>query len=273
MDFIFDPNFDATQDVDYWKYWWDPKKGNELLGTRHVVDPDSKSKKLHEFHKTLWSKKLPDGRLWDLKTRWDNGYSFDWHDGKAPRSYSSDSLCNSFRWKNYGMLDVLKEVRNKIENEMHLDYHKWLEDYVRKLYMMGGMIIFPKRPGGINSVRAISRVKDRVDLTFECIRRWYAGESNNPMKHCLDTDADFLNLFKDFKGYVDFFLLQDIVTDDYKHVKNLLGEKEFCDDFFKIRGEVTIPKNVTDYIQWHDNLIDFVEKRNKRIENWINNQK
>lgn len=266
MDFVFDPNFDATQDVDYWKWWWTPEKGDELLGSRHGVDPDSQSKKLHEFHKALWSKKLPCGKNWDLISKRGKGYYFTWNDGVADRNYSSDSLLNSFRWR--GLKPLLEQVKNHIENDLKLDYHKWLEDYIRKLYMMGGMIIFPTRRGSINIIRAFTKVNDRVDLTFECIRRFYIGEKS-PMTKCLEKDKPFFDLFGDFKGYVDFFLLQDIVSDDYKHVKNLLGEREYCDDFFKTKGEDTVPKNVDEYMQWHDNLIDFVEKRNKRIEKWV----
>ena len=266
MDFVFDPNFDATQDVDYWKWWWTPEKGDELLGSRHGVDPDSQSKKLHEFHKVLWSKKLPCGKNWDLISKREKGYYFTWNDGVADRNYSSDSLLNSFRWR--GLKPLLEQVKNHIENDLKLDYHKWLEDYIRKLYMMGGMIIFPTRRGSINIIRAFTKVNDRVDLTFECIRRYYNNEPS-PMKKCLEKDKPFFDLFGDFKGYVDFFLLQDIVSDDYKHVKNLLGEREYCDDFFKIKGEDTVPQNVDEYMQWHDNLIDFVEKRNNRIEKWV----
>ena len=162
---------------------------------------------------------------------------------------------------------VSKILKTYVENELKLNYQKWLEDFVRKLYTMGGMIVFPTRQGGINTIRAFTKVKDRVDLTFECIRRFYIGEKS-PMSNCLEKDEKFFSLFNDFKGYVDFFLLQDIVSSDYKHVKCFLGNTEYCDDFFKTSGEVTVPQTLEDYMEWHDNLIKFVDDRNKRILNY-----
>jgi len=34
----------------------------------------------------------------------------------------------------------------------------------------------------------------------------------------LDRYVDFFGLFESFQGYVEFFLLQDLVTDDYRTV-------------------------------------------------------
>ncbi|WP_352311546.1 hypothetical protein, partial [Psychrobacter sp. W2-37-MNA-CIBAN-0211] len=56
------------------------------------------------------------------------------------------------------------------------------------------------------------------DLTLECIRRHYEGEAS-PLDQALLRHADFFRLFEDFRGYVDFFLLQDLVTDDYTSVR------------------------------------------------------
>jgi hypothetical protein len=39
--------------------------------------------------------------------------------------------------------------------------------------------------------------------------------------------TDFFDLFGDFRGYVDFFLLQDLVTDDYGAVRFLLPFADF----------------------------------------------
>lgn len=266
MNIFIDTSFDFTQDTDgYWLNWWTEEKGDEVLGTRYVSDPDKRSKTLNEYHKALWSKQLPCGKNWDLISKNERGYYFIWNDGIENRYYSSDSLLNSFRWT--GLKPLLKQVKNHIEKDLKLDYQKWLEDYVRKLYTIGGEIIFPTRRGSINIMRAFTKVNDRVDLTFECIRRYYNNDQS-PMAKCLAKDKPFFDLFKDFKGYIDFFLLQDIVSDDYKHVNCLLGKSEYCDYFFKTPKEVTIPQTVEEYMEWHDNLIDFTEKRNKRIVEW-----
>ena len=266
-----DTNFDFTQDTEgYWKNWWSEQRGDELIGTKHVSDPDSQSKTLNEYHKFLWSKKLPNGKNWDLVSKRGKGFYFEWNDGSKLQHYSSDSLLNSFRW--YSMKPVLEQVKNHVENDLKQDYHKWLEDYVRKLYTMGGMIIFPARQGGINTIRAFTNVKDRVDLTFECIRRFYINETS-PMTKCLTKDKSFFDLFTNFKGYVDFFLLQDLVSDDYQHVKCLFGKNEYCDNFFITPKEITVPQTLEEYMEWYDKTIDFVKKRNSRIQKYCEKYK
>ena len=225
-----------------------------------------KAKRSASIIRFFWRKQFPNGMVWDLTPKKNSrGYYFEWNASTKKHFYSSDSLLNTFRW--YQMKDVLKDVRNHVEKGLHLDYSKWLEDYVRKLYTMDGMIIFPCRCGGINTMRAFTKVKDRVDLTFECIRRHYSGEKS-PLSNCLEKDKAFFDLFKDFRGYVDFFLLQDIVSDDYKHVKCLFENREYCDEFFVGSKETTVPQTADEYWQWYENTLDFVEKRNVRIESW-----
>ena len=57
------------------------------------------------------------------------------------------------------------------------------------------------------------RIRDRFDLTMECIRRHYLGEGS-PLRTVFARYADFFELFGDFRGFVEFFLLQDAVTVD-----------------------------------------------------------
>ena len=49
----------------------------------------------------------------------------------------------------------------------------------------------------------INKINDRFDLTLECIRRYYLNE-DSPLKETFIRYSDFL-LFKNFKGYIDFF--------------------------------------------------------------------
>ena len=70
----------------------------------------------------------------------------------------------------------------------------------------------------INGYRGFNQlIRDRFDLTLECIRLFYL-QDKNPLTDVLDRYRDFFNLFTDFKGYVDFFLLQDLVTGDYQSI-------------------------------------------------------
>ena len=71
-------------------------------------------------------------------------------------------------------------------------------------YTVGGMIVWPgNQVGGrmtINGARGfLWRIADRMDLTFECIRRHYLGLSS-PLGVVLARYSDFFALFEDFSG-------------------------------------------------------------------------
>ena len=122
-----------------------------------------------------------------------------------------------------------------------------------------GSIIFPMHRWSMNQARGCSvKICDRWDLTLECIRRFYAGEST-PLDKALEKDRDFFSLFVDFKGYVDFFLLQDCVDEKY-NVKKWLDTNHF--------DSMPMPKNIDEYYKWIDTQLDFVAKRGKRIEDY-----
>ena len=79
----------------------------------------------------------------------------------------------------------------------------------------------------INGARGFHpRIKDRFDLTVECIRRHYRNEWS-PLSDALRRYADFFGLFGDFRGYVEFFLLQDLVTVDCSAVKFFTPFEDF----------------------------------------------
>ena len=100
------------------------------------------------------------------------------------------------------------------------------------------------------------QIMDRWDLTLECIRRYYKGE-DSPLYRTLVQDKDFFDLFEDFKGYVDYFYLQDCVSDDYSEVIPWIGTKWF--------DENPLPKSVEEYLKWINSQMEFLRKRNLRI--------
>ena len=69
--------------------------------------------------------------------------------------------------------------------------------------------------------------------------------------------GDFFALFDDFRGYVSFFLLDDLVNDD-------LSVKFFMpfDDF----KPPPVPKDVGTYREYRRRSIEFIEARNHRIK-------
>ena len=140
------------------------------------------------------------------------------------------------------------------------DYKKYFEDITRRAYTIGGMIIFPKHPSSMNQNKGTNvLVSDRWDLTLECIRRWYNGE-NSPLYETIERGKDFYNLFVDFKGFVDFFFLQDCVSDDYSKVDIWCGNADF--------KESALPKALEYYFDFINKEFDFLNKRNARIKEY-----
>lgn len=242
---IIDVNFDFTTDTpNFWDDFWK----DEILGG-FGNDPDAMSKTLKSYHQFLWSKPLPNGEEINLKVG--NAYNYlTWKDFR----FGSDSILASFRYVRY---------RKKLEEVSKVlpDYKSFIEDFLHRSYTVGGTIIFPK-DNSINRARGCNAyIKDRWDLTLECIRKYYKNE-DSPLFETLCKNKDFFDLFVDFKGYVDFFFLQDCVSDDYASVKFWLGN-----------GDLTknpMPQTVEEYLQWIKKQLEFVEKRNQRIANSLN---
>ncbi|HJK73666.1 MAG TPA: hypothetical protein O0X34_01565, partial [Methanocorpusculum sp.] len=157
-----DIHFDFTTDTrGYWENFWDNNNG---LGASKR-DPDTYSKTLQKYHQFLWSKKLPNGEQMEL-TIGSGPHYLTWKNFR----FGSDSITASFRYNRY------QTMINKIRDSM-TDYQSFMENYLRKSYTIGGATIFPKRHGGINQSRGCNPfIKDRWDLTLECIRRYYRNE-------------------------------------------------------------------------------------------------
>ena len=110
----------------------------------------------------------------------------------------------------------------------------------------------------INGARGFHpRIMDRFDLTVECIRRHYCGETS-PLSEVLARYATFFRLFGTFEGYVDFFLLQDLLTDDGSAVRLFTPGQGF--------DAPPVPSTLEDYIAYRDRAEAFLHARNARIE-------
>lgn len=211
-------------------------------------DPDIYSATLRTYHKILWSKPLPSGALFHLDDSKSGVYLY--HQSKLGEFFlSSDTVVPSFgKWKS--MNQIISQLKNGE-----------LEEFRSTLYTMGGMLIFPaNRVDGkstINGARGFNAlIKDRLDLTLECIRRHYINEQS-PLTDVLSRYADFFALFESFKGYIEFFLLQDLVTEDFSAIKFFM-----CFEDFKTSA---VPKTLNEYVDYKDLSINFIRKRNQRI--------
>lgn len=243
-----DTNFDFTSDTpNFWLNYWTT---DEILGCAGN-DPDIASPTLKKYHQTLWSKPLPVGKNMELS----NGNGFDYLNWENFR-FGSDSVTASFRYKKYRYM--IEQVAAKLPN-----YHEFIENYVHNSYTIGGEIIFPKMRGGINQSRGCNpSICDRFDLTLECIRRFYLNEKS-PLSEVLEKNKNFFELFVNFQGYVDFFLLNDMVSDDYTRIRFWCSANLF--------EKYPFPKTVDEYLLFIDNELTFVAERNKRIKNYAGN--
>ena len=211
-------------------------------------DPDAHSPTLRRYHRILWSKPLPSGAPFPLADTTPGVYLHH-RSGLGEFFLSSDSVMQTFTsW------DALRHITQQLPQE-ELDAFRTLH------HTIGGMMVFPSnRIDGkqtINGARGFSRkIADRMDLTLECIRRHYCDEES-PLGGTLRRYSDFFALFSDFRGYVEFFLLQDLVTDDYSTIKYFMA----FDDF----KTPSVPRDADTYRQYRRLSIEFIRARNIRI--------
>jgi len=122
------------------------------------------------------------------------------------------------------------------------------------------MIFLANRIDGkqtINGARGFNRkIADRFDLTLECIRRHYLN-MHSPLSETLERYRNFFDLFGDFGGYVDFFLLQDLVDETRSAVEFFMP----FDDF----NSPSVPSDLHSYKGYRRLSIEFIEARNRRI--------
>lgn len=211
-------------------------------------DPDAFSSTLRKYHQILWSKPLPSGAAFDLDITTPGIYLH--HRSELGEfKLSSDAVIPSFSRD--------RELKHIIERIPKAE----TEEFLRVGYTVGGMMVFPsnqvERKMTINAQRGCHpRIKDRFDLTVECIRRYYEGESS-PLSDTLARYSDFFNLFGGFAGYVDFFYLQDLVHEATLKVNFSLPFVDF--------NVSPLPLTLEAYIEYRQRAMDFIEARNRRI--------
>ena len=211
-------------------------------------DPDSYSPTLRSYHKILWSRKLPNGSLFKL----DESIPMRLHHKSELGEFvlSSDSIAHT-----YSNIKSTTDIIKKINTDE-------LEKFVSLCSTIGGYIIFPSERINnqmtINGARGVNKkIRDRFDLTLECIRKYYKNE-DSPLNETFERYKQFFNLFESFKGYVDFFLLQDLVTSDYLSIKYFVSFESFEDD--------PLPNDIEEYKQYKYNLSNFVSSRSQRMK-------
>jgi len=215
-------------------------------------DPDVYSPTLKKYHKILWSKPLPNGKMFDLRD--DKAGAYLYHESELGQFFlGSDAISHSYKHhkRKQWLTQQIPEAVNQVFSAGST---------------IGGYIIFPNNTINnkqtINGARGCNgKIDDRFDLTLECIRRFYLGLPS-PLHDVLLRYQDFFRLFRDFRGYIDFFLLQDLVTKNYEQIKFYLPFDNF----------MSAPKFhcINDYLIYQERVIDFINKRNSRIDEVYN---
>jgi hypothetical protein len=215
-------------------------------------DPDHDSPTLREYHKRLWSKPLPHGDLFELDVS--KGFPRLHHaSSRGEFTLTSDSAMQT--WSRPGAWPEMQAVIAQIPEQEK-------EHFLIVAHQIGGKVMFPidSKPT-INQARGMNpAISDRFDLTLECIRRYYLGETS-PLEETLVRYASFFALFEDFKGYTDFFLLQDLVSEDASRVEFLIEFKDFSESPFA--------RTVEEYQKYREKGISFVQSRNRRMAEYV----
>ena len=209
-------------------------------------DPDTNSPTLRKYHQALWSKKLPNGNLFEL----DLSIPKYLHHKSALGEFtlSSDSICHT-----YSSSKSMKEITNKFPK-------KDIKTFFSLASTIGAYIIFPanrvENKMTINGARGLHKlIKDRFDLTLFCIKNFYENKKS-PLSETFERYIDFFELFENFEGYSDFFLLGDLLNEDLS-INFFLPFNNFSGD--------PLPSDEEEYLIYMENVKSFINLRNNRI--------
>lgn len=209
-------------------------------------DPDSTSPTLRSYHQQLWSKALPNGKLFELTEKKPGTYLY--HNSELGEYFlGSDAITHSYR-NHKRKAWLTQQIQNDVQELFDLGS------------TIGAYTIFPNkrvdRKHTINQARGVnSLIDDRFDLTLECLRRFYLG-LHSPLYNTFLRYKDFFNLFENFQAYIDFFLLNDLIDADgnvkfYLPFDNFASRPAFAD--------------IRDYMTYKNGVMEFITARNRRI--------
>jgi hypothetical protein len=213
------------------------------------ADPDSSSPTLLRYHHLLWSKPLPSGKHFELTPRSQKPYALLHCSELGMFVLTSDAVLATFT-RRPDMQAVIGQLPPADISALNTI-----------TYTIGGMVLWPGNQidgkWTINQARGCTgSVADRFDLTVECVRRHYEGDTTHPLASAFGRYHDFFDLFGSFAGYVDFWLLDDLVDTD-GGVKLFLPSEDFT--------LPSVPRSLADYLAFCEHTIDFVTARNERI--------
>lgn len=233
---------------------------------RTKADADRDSPRLRLDHELLWTKPLRSGVTFapiaPLARR--EGYLI-WTDGSGARHwYGSDAITQSYtRWASPKELAEAKAALSDEQRTL----------YLGPPYTIASSTIWPVRSidlPTINTARGFGPtgrvLRDRIDLTLECIRRHYVG-TENALASVLTAYNDFFSLFEGFPEFTEFFHFQDLVSPDFSAVRSLMCFDEvLAQPAFE--REAT-PTTVEEYVAYREATMKFITRRGNRMADWV----
>ena len=216
-------------------------------------DPDSHSKTLRRYHQPLWSEPLSGGQAFELDARLHHQSSL----GEFWLCSDAITHTNHYWSRPRRLVEVIQQIPQQ-EMTAFLDLG----------CTVGSYLVFPSQKHldgkwcqSINQCRGIHpKIRDRLDLTLECIRPHYLG-LESPLTDCLDVHLDFFALFESFRGYVEHFLLQDLVDETSTSIRFFGEVEDFSQDPLPASG-------VAGYRAYMTRSMSFIRARNQRIADY-----
>ena len=213
-------------------------------------DPDSTSPTLRSYHKILWSKSLPNGKTFELSDK--NGVYLHHKSELGEFILGSDAITHSYRNQTRKHW-LTKQISSEVDELFNTGS------------TIGAFTLFPKNKVDnkftINQARGInSLIDDRFDLTLECIRLFYLGQKS-PLYDTFLRYESFFELFKSFNGYINFFLLNDLIDENQKIKFHLPF------DNFETKPSFA---NIDEYLIYKKGVMNFIQSRNERMKNYSN---
>lgn len=214
-------------------------------------DPDSTSPTLRQYHKILWSKPLPNGKVLELSDNKSGNYLY--HKSELGEfNLGSDAITHSYRNQKRKQW-LIKQIPNEVNELFEIGA------------TIGAYTLFPKNKIDnkftINQARGVnSLIDDRFDLTLECIRLFYL-EQQSPLFNTFLRYKNFFDLFENFNGYIKFFLLDDLINES--------GNIKFYLPFDNFKTKPVF-SDIKDYLIYKEGVTNFVKSRNKRIREFAN---
>jgi len=225
----------------------------DFCSEKGVELPDRDSTTLQKYHKLLWNKKLPNGEFPILSETDNNGLIL--KTDTYELILSSDTMINPYTGGNWDKKYDLSYLKTITE----------IDGFINTIHKIGNYILYPRTKNSFNQNRGTyPKIKDRFDLSLECIKRYYNDE-DSPLRETIQRYNQFFQLFNNFESYCEYYFLEDLTNETFTEINYFLPFNNF--------KEIPVPKNADEYRLYMNKATEFINNRNKRIQDYINNFK